>query len=152
MNPMFTAVYQKFSRLKELSTDLESLMSGTADLLKREIAHYDWVGFYLLDPEKKMLVLGPYRGAPTEHTHIPVGRGICGQVAESWQTMTIQDVTQQDNYLACSMDVRSEIVVPILRDGIFVAQIDIDSHAYAPFSSEDEQFLAAISTQLADLF
>ncbi len=152
MNPLFTSLYQKFLILKENSGDLESLMDQTATLLKSKIEYYDWVGFYLLDPPNNRLVLGPYKGAPTEHTHIPVGRGICGQVAETWETMTIQDVTQQENYLACSMDVRSEIVVPIMHNGIFVAQIDIDSHAFAPFTSEDEQFLAAIATQLADLF
>jgi L-methionine (R)-S-oxide reductase len=152
MNHLFTSLYQKFLVLKEHSGDLESLMAQTATLLQSEIGHYNWVGFYLLDTSENMLVLGPFQGAPTEHTHIPVGRGICGQVAESWETMTIQDVTQQDNYLACSLDVKSEIVVPIMRNGIFVAQIDIDSHAYAPFTSEDEQFLAAIATQLAEFF
>lgn len=152
MNSFFTSLYKKFSRLQEQAGDLESLMKSTAELLQTEVAHYDWVGFYLLDPENKMLVLGPFKGAPTEHTHIPVGKGICGQVAESWQTMTIQDVTQQENYLACSMDVQSEIVVPILSNGVFVAQIDIDSHAYAPFTPEDERFLAAIADQVARFF
>ena len=94
----------------------------------------------------------PYAGKPTEHISIPVGKGVCGQVAESRKTMIVQDVTQQTNYIACSIDVQSEIVVPILKNGQFVAEIDIDSHAHAPFSIEDEQFLTAIADELAICF
>ncbi|MCK9639460.1 MAG: GAF domain-containing protein [Prolixibacteraceae bacterium] len=127
-------------------------MLSTSRLLKTEISHYDWVGFYLLDPQNNQLVLGPYAGAATDHTHIPVGKGICGQVAASKKTMVVQDVTGQDNYLACSMDVQSEIVVPILKDDRFIAEIDIDSHAFAPFTTEDEQFLSSIAEKLSELF
>jgi GAF domain-containing protein len=152
MGQLFSNVLQKFSEIKAETSNPDILLFKTAELLKSEIPHYDWVGFYLLDPQNDMLVLGPYVGAPTDHTRIPVGKGICGQVAASGQTMTIQDVTQQDNYLACSLDVQSEIVVPILKNGVFVAEIDIDSHAYAPFTTEDEQLLEAIAEQLAEIF
>ena len=138
--------------IRSLNVDREQLLYLTADLLRSEIPHYDWVGFYILDSEGRTLVLGPYKGKPTEHTHIPVGKGVCGQVAESKQTMIVQDVTQQNNYIACSLDVQSEIVVPILKNGDFVAEIDIDSHAYAPFSDGDEQFLKAISRELEEYF
>ncbi|MEI7422778.1 MAG: GAF domain-containing protein [Prolixibacteraceae bacterium] len=152
MKPIFDSVLVKFMEIKSKTENRDQLLSLTAELLRSEISHYDWVGFYLLDPTEQILVLGPFTGKPTEHTRIPVGKGICGQVANSNQTMIVQDVTQQDNYIACSMDVQSEIVVPILKDGDFVAEIDIDSHAYAPFSEEDEQFLMAISRELADYF
>ena len=99
-----------------------------------------------------MLVLGPSSGKPTEHTHIPVGKGVCGQVAESKQSMIVQDISQQTNYIACSMDVQSEIVVPVIKNGQFVAEIDIDSHAFAPFTKEDELFLTSIADQLAIYF
>lgn len=148
----FSLLYLKFEELLTENQDLDTLLSKTAALLRHEIPHYDWVGFYLLDHEANMLVLGPYKGAPTEHTHIPVGKGICGQVAENSVTMVVQDVSQQTNYLACSMDVKSEIVVPIIKNSHFVAEIDIDSHAYAPFTIEDEKFLAAIAEKLAHLF
>ena len=152
MEQQFSGVYKKFCKLKDQSLDRYSLMLSTSQLLKSEISHYDWVGFYLLDSQNNQLVLGPYTGAATDHTHIPVGKGICGQVAASKKTMVVQDVREQDNYLACSMDVQSEIVVPILKNGQFVAEIDIDSHAYAPFTTKDEQFLSAIAEKLSELF
>ena len=152
MEQQFSLVYNKFCELLGQRLDLDGLMLHTSQLLKYEIPHYDWVGFYLLDSQNNELVLGPYTGAATDHTHIPVGKGICGQVAASKQTMVVQDVSGQDNYLACSMDVQSEIVVPILKDGQFVAEIDIDSHAYAPFTMDDEQFLSAISEKFSKLF
>jgi len=152
MEQQFSLVYNKFCELLGQRLDLNSLMLSISRLLKSEVPHYDWVGFYLLDPQNNQLVLGPYTGATTDHTHIPVGKGICGQVAASKQTMVVQDVTKQDNYLACSMDVQSEIVVPILKNGQFVAEIDIDSHANAPFTSEDELFLSAIAEKISDLF
>jgi GAF domain-containing protein len=127
-------------------------LEKTSALLHSEISHYHWVGFYLLDAKENELVLGPFTGAPTDHTHIPVGKGICGQVAINMKTMVVQDVSKQENYLACSMDVKSEIVVPIFKNGLFVAEIDIDSHANAPFSKEDEQLLNAIALQLSDFF
>ncbi|MCK9411222.1 MAG: GAF domain-containing protein [Prolixibacteraceae bacterium] len=152
MEQIFSSVYNEFCVLLDQRLDLNSLMLSTSRLLKSEISHYDWVGFYLLDAQNNQLVLGPYAGAATDHTHIPVGKGICGQVAASKQTKVVQDVAEQDNYLACSMDVQSEIVVPILKDGRFIAEIDIDSHAYAPFTTDDEQFLLAIAEKLAQLF
>jgi GAF domain-containing protein len=152
MEQQFSEVYKKFCAIKDQNLDVNSLMLSTSRLLKTEISHYDWVGFYLLDPQNNQLVLGPYAGAATDHTHIPVGKGICGQVAASKKTMVVQDVTGQDNYLACSLDVQSEIVVPILKDDRFIAEIDIDSHAFAPFTTEDEQFLSSIAEKLSELF
>lgn len=152
MEQLFSSVLKKFEEIESGNLSLETLMLKTAALLKNSIPHYDWVGFYLLDNKSNTLVLGPFEGKPTEHTHIPVGKGICGQVAESKKSMIVQDVTEQDNYIACSIDVQSEIVVPILKNGLFVAEIDIDSHAYAPFKEEDEQFLSAIAGKLSGYF
>lgn len=120
--------------------------------LHEEREGYDWVGFYLADGERPELVLGPYVGAPTEHTRIPFGRGICGQVASSCETMVVPDVAATANYLACSMDVKSEIVVPILVAGHFVAQIDIDSHGPNRFSHQDRVLLETLATALAPYF
>lgn len=130
----------------------DDLLFRICELLKSEVYHYDWVGFYILDQEKNELVLGPYVGKPTEHTHIAVGKGICGQVAESCETMVVQDVTQVENYISCGLDVQSEIVVPILKNSKFVAELDIDSHSPAPFTSADSEFLARVCLLLTDQF
>jgi len=113
------------------STDFGSLLhevrgivrsNGTRDeklgaitqLLAEKVDHYDWVGFYLAEPETKTLVLGPYTGDATEHTRIRYGEGICGQAAHSLETFVVQDVSKESNYLSCSPIVKSEIVVPIM--------------------------------------
>lgn len=152
MEHLFSSVFKKFSEIESEQFPPELLMSRTAELLKEGIPHYDWVGFYILDKQTDMLVLGPFSGKPTEHTRIPVGKGICGQVAANKKSMIVQDVTGQENYIACSLEVQSEIVVPILKNGFFVAEIDIDSHAYSPFKEEDELFLSAIAEKMSAYF
>lgn len=146
----FTEVFKKASIL--VKDNPEDLLFRICELLKQEVYHYDWVGFYILDQENNQLVLGPYVGKPTQHTHIAVGKGICGQVAESGQTMVVQDVTKVDNYISCGLDVQSEIVVPVLKDGKFVAELDIDSHSPAPFTPDDNEFLSMVCNLLADRF
>lgn len=116
----------------------------TCDLLLAEIPHYHWVGFYFMNHEEKMLHLGPYAGAPTDHVKIPFGKGICGQVAESGNTFRVDDVTEQDNYIACSIETKAELVVPIYKGDELIGQIDIDSHTAAPFTDADEEFLTAV--------
>ncbi|MGE5426669.1 MAG: GAF domain-containing protein [Methylococcaceae bacterium] len=146
----FNEVYQKAVELIHSNTD--NLLLKICELLKKEVYHYDWVGFYILDPAKNELVLGPFVGKPTPHTHIAVGKGICGQVAESGETMVVQDVTQVDNYISCGLEVQSEIVVPVLKDGKFVAELDIDSHSPAPFTDEDSKFLGSLCSLLSGSF
>lgn len=148
--PDFTEVYSKISALVK-SGDNDLLLQICA-LLKQEVYHYDWVGFYILDENKNELVLGPFVGKPTEHTHIPVGKGICGQVAASGETMVVQDVTQVENYISCGLDVQSEIVVPVMKNGKFVAELDIDSHSPAPFTADDNKFLSQICELITDRF
>ena len=146
----FNEVYQIIDEL--VKTNHEDLLILICKLLKQEIYRYDWVGFYILDPIKNELVLGPFAGKPTPHTHIAVGKGICGQVAESGQAMIVQDVTKVENYISCGLDVQSEVVVPVLNDGRFVAELDIDSHSPAPFTFEDNEFLAKVCNLLVDHF
>ena len=122
-------------------------------VLRHNVPHYEWVGFYLVDPDApRELVLGPYEGAPTDHSRIPFGKGVCGQVAEKKETIIIQDVSQEENYLSCSLHVKSEIVVPILKEGTFVGELDIDSNELSPFTSWDRTFLERTCASLADLF
>lgn len=146
----FTEVFEKLDTL--VKTNPEDLLFRICELLKQEVYHYDWVGFYILNQDKNELVLGPFVGKPTQHTHIAVGKGICGQVAESGLTMVVQDVTQVENYISCGLDVQSEIVVPILKDGKFVAELDIDSHSPAPFTADDSIFLERVCSLLSDRF
>ncbi|HEX8268934.1 MAG TPA: GAF domain-containing protein [Flavobacterium sp.] len=121
-------------------------------LLKDSIDYYDWVGFYFRNGDKEELILGPYAGEPTDHTIIPFGKGICGQVAVSNQNFVVPDVTAQDNYIACSMTVKSEIVVPLFVDGENIGQIDIDSEVLDAFTETDERFLESVNVEVAKLF
>ena len=128
----------------------ESLKKA-CEVLQEEVPHYDWVGFYFRNGDKEELKLGPYAGDPTDHTVIPFGKGICGQVALSNSNFVVPDVNAQDNYIACSIHVKSEIVIPIFVDGANIGQIDIDSHRVDPFTKDDEVFLEAICKLVSGL-
>ncbi len=140
---------EQIENFAESSLSAEEKLEETVKFLKEEVDHYDWVGFYLKKGDSS-LVLGPFRGEPTEHTEIDYGQGICGQVAESKENFLIQDVSAEDNYLACSPEVDSEIVIPVFADGEFLGEIDIDSHELSPFGEEDEEFLEEVGELLSD--
>lgn len=126
-------------------------MQGICDLLQRSVKTYDWVGFYMAERERDVLKLLVQAGEPTDHTEIPFGKGICGQVAVSNENFLVPDVTAQDNYIACSIDVKSELVVPIFVNGENVGQIDIDSHTINAFAKADEEFLEFICAEVGQL-
>jgi GAF domain-containing protein len=130
----------------------ETALRAVCELLHAAVSHYDWVGFYLADPASRTLALGPFVGDPTEHMRIPYGRGICGQAAESGRTFVVQDVRAEGNYLACSPRVRSEIVVPVVKDGRFVAELDIDSHVLSPFTPAEVAMLEQVAAAVARMF
>lgn len=132
--------------------ELDEKLQKICQLLQDEVPHYNWVGFYFKNGDKKELKLGPYVGAPTEHTIIPYGKGICGQVAVSNQTFIVPDVFQEENYLACSIETKSEIVVPIIKNGENIGQIDIDSHQINPFGKEDVDLLDYICEKIAEIY
>jgi len=121
-----------------------------AATLHENFSHYTGVYIYLLDGET--LVLGAYRGRPTEHTRIPLGAGICGRAARIKQTVVVDDVTSDAEYIACSLETRSEIVVPIMRGDRVFGEIDIDSDAPAAFAAADRQFLARVADIVAPKF
>ena len=121
------------------------------ELLKSNVPYYDWVGFYFKNGQKNELILGPYSGNPTKHTTIPYGKGICGQVAVNNQNFIVPDVKAQDNYIACSLTVKSEIVIPIFVNGENIGQIDIDSNTLNPFTKADEVFLEFVNTKVASI-
>ncbi len=118
-------------------------------LLKREISYYDWVGFYFINGNKNELKLSQFSGKPTEHTIIPFGKGICGQVALSNKNFVVQNVSEQDNYISCGFEVKSEIVIPVFKNGMNIGQIDIDSHTINPFTKTDEQLLEFVCDKVS---
>ncbi len=120
--------------------------------LRDNIDYYDWVGFYFRNGEKEELILGPYAGEATDHTVIPFGKGICGQVAVSNRNFVVPDVHAQDNYIACSLTVKSEIVIPLFVNGENIGQIDIDSEVLDAFTERDERFLEFVNEEVAKLF
>ena len=134
-----------------LNINVEQRLLDICRLLEKEVQHYNWVGFYFKNGDKNELKLGPYVGAPTDHTIIPFGKGICGQVALSNKNFVVPDVSAQDNYIACSITVKSEIVVPIFVNGENIGQIDIDSNVLDPFSENDERFLEFVCEKVAGI-
>ncbi|PRX56339.1 GAF domain-containing protein [Flagellimonas meridianipacifica] len=148
---MFEALKPQVTKILSQEESVENRLLSVCDLLKKEIEHYDWVGFYFKNGDKEELKLGPYVGEPTDHTIIPFGKGICGQVAVSNENFVVPDVAAQDNYIACSITVKSEIVIPLFKDGENIGQIDIDSNTPYPFSEEDERFLEYVNEQVAQI-
>lgn len=146
-----------FEELKSKVTDIlrhsnvlrDDKLLQVCHLLRDNIDYYDWVGFYFRNGDKEELVLGPYAGEPTDHTVIPFGKGICGQVAVSNKNFVVPDVQAQDNYIACSLTVKSEIVVPLFVNGQNIGQIDIDSEVLDPFTENDERFLEEVNVLIA---
>ena len=128
----------------------EAKLQEVCDYLENKIAYYDWVGFYFKNGDKNELKLAQFTGEPTEHTIIPFGKGICGQVAVSNENFIVQDVSEQDNYISCGWKVKSEIVIPIFVNGENIGQIDIDSHTGNPFTKDDETLLEFICKKVAD--
>jgi GAF domain-containing protein len=126
----------------------ESAMQQAVRLLKDGVPHYTWVGIYVLDGEE--LVLGPFIGKPSPHTRIPLGQGICGAAATEKATIVVDDVNADPRYLACSIETKSEIVVPIMRDGEVFGEIDIDSDQPAAFGAPDRALLEPVAALLAD--
>jgi L-methionine (R)-S-oxide reductase len=122
-------------------------MAHTVLLLKTQVPHYTWAGIYVLQGDE--LVLGPYLGKASPHTRIPLNRGICGAAASEKATIVVDDVNSDPRYLACSIDTRSEIVVPIMRGDDVLGEIDIDSDTPAAFTEQDRLLLESVAEALA---
>ncbi len=119
----------------------DTLMNGIVALLHSKLPRYNWVGFYMLEKEgdHDILVLGPFKGTMTPHTRIPLNQGICGAAASSGKTLVVDDVNADSRYLACSLETKSEIVVPVFSHGKVVGELDIDSHFLAAFGPDDRR-------------
>jgi L-methionine (R)-S-oxide reductase len=129
--------------LARLAPTANDLMQKMVRLLHERVLKYNWVGFYLLEPgaQPPMLVLGAFEGAMTPHTRIPLNQGICGAAASSGQTVVVDDVSKDPRYLACSLETKSEIVVPVFVHGQVVGELDIDSHFPAAFTAEHKDLV-----------
>jgi len=130
---------------------IDNRLKEICELLQTSLNYYDWVGFYFANHEEKTLHLKAYAGEETDHTVIPFGKGICGQVAVSNENFVVEDVADQDNYIACSISVKAEIVIPLFKDGKNVGQIDIDSNTANPFTEKDERFLEWVNEQVSSI-
>ena len=144
-------IRNKIDQILDTAEPVQVKLKRICELLKESVSHFHWVGFYFTQGNKKELKLSEFAGKPTEHTIIPFGKGICGQVAMSNENFIVQDISEQDNYISCGIDVKSEIVVPIFVEGRNVGQIDIDSHDISPFTDEDEKLLEYVCSRVARL-
>ena len=134
----------------ETATSRHSALEGVIGLLASNYKHFNWAGIYILD--EGVLRLGPYRGDPSPHVTIPVENGICGAAVREGKTIIVPDVNADSRYLACSVSTKSEIVVPIFKDGKIVGEIDIDSDNPDAFREEDQRILEMVADKLGELF
>ena len=143
MTTRIDEVRNEITQLAESVSSGQELMRTMVKLLHHRMLKYNWVGFYMLEPgaEPPVLVLGAFEGAMTPHTRIPLNQGICGAAASSGQTVIVDDVNKDPRYLACSLETKSEIVVPVFANGKVVGELDIDSHFPAAFTSEHQDFV-----------
>ena len=138
----------EIAALTEAGSPAESLDRVVA-LLHARVGHYAWVGIYLLEREE--LVLGPYRGKPSPHARIRLGQGICGAAAAAKQSLIIPDVNADPRYLACSLETKSEIVVPIMDGAECLGEIDVDSDMIDAYGDVDRRFLESVAEHLAPI-
>jgi L-methionine (R)-S-oxide reductase len=144
--PVTTRIEEMRSEIASLaqsSRTAQDLMQSMVKLLHNRMLKYNWVGFYMLEPgaQPPVLVLGAFEGAMTPHTRIPLNQGICGAAASSGQTVVVDDVAKDPRYLACSLETKSEIVVPVFARGKVMGELDIDSHFPAAFTSEHQELV-----------
>jgi L-methionine (R)-S-oxide reductase len=146
----FNFLVKRISEALKGVEDRDRKLNTVCRLLMDNVPYYNWVGFYIVDEKNKSeLVLGPFEGEPTEHTRIPFGKGICGQAAQLERTFLVQDVSKEKNYLSCSTNVKSEIVLPIFKNKKIIGELDIDSYFLSPFTIQDEAFLKKVSEMVS---
>ena len=133
-------VRNEITTLAQAAPTAKDLMQDICKLLHERMLKYNWVGFYMLEPgaQPPMLVLDTFVGAMTPHTRIPLNQGICGAAASSGKTIVVDDVSKDSRYLACSLETKSEIVVPIFVKKQVAGELDIDSHFAAAFGADDQ--------------
>ena len=143
-----TALINRARDIMESADSAGTGLQRVCSYVQATIPGCDWVGFYIAIPGTRELALGPYAGEATEHLRIPFGRGICGQAAEAEHTIVVDNVSTESNYLACSPNVRSEVVIPVFHEGELVGEFDIDSHTEAAFDQSKRGLLERITDEL----
>jgi GAF domain-containing protein len=143
-----TEVLERVAAAINDAPDSDAAMARAVAEMKQQMPAYTWVGIYLLQGDE--LVLGPFVGKPSPHTRIPLNRGICGAAASQKRTIVVDDVNSDPRYLACSLETKSEIVVPIMRGDLVLGEIDIDSDQPAAFGDGDRRLLEQVATILAE--
>ena len=142
-------------KYKSLVHQIQALLTGESDVIAnmanisaalKEVFSFWWVGFYLV--KNNELVLGPFQG-PVACTRIAIGKGVCGTSWKEAKTIIVADVDQFPGHIACSSASRSEIVVPVLKDGKVIAVLDVDSEHYDHFDKTDDQYLTIITKLLS---
>jgi len=145
-----TEIIKQIDELVQSKKEREDVLRETVKVLKENYEHYNWVGIYLLKGDE--LVLGSYLGKPSPHTRIRLNKGICGAAAGQKKTVNIPDVNSDPRYLACSLETRSEIVIPIMRGEQVFGEVDIDSNKLSAFTKEDQLLLEQVCSILSELF
>ncbi|MFJ7850652.1 GAF domain-containing protein [Peribacillus sp. NPDC097206] len=143
----YALVQKQLIALIEDEPNMIANLSNASALLNQFLGEINWVGFYLL--EKDELVLGPFQGLPA-CVRIPIGKGVCGTSAAERKTMRVEDVHQFPGHIACDAATRSEIVVPLMKDGKLIGVLDIDSPITNRFDESDQQGLEKITDILCN--
>lgn len=150
MAATYSDILSAVGKAVEQAPSYPDAMNQVVDILKAGLPDYTWVGIYMLEGDE--LVLGPFRGKPSPHSRIPLNKGICGAAASTKETIVVDDVDADPRYLACSLDTRSEIVVPILAGETVLGEIDIDSDKKAAFRAADRELVEGVAHLLAHKF
>jgi L-methionine (R)-S-oxide reductase len=144
----YAVAEERLERLFAGTDDLQALYDGVCRVLNEEIPTHNWAGIYLVEGDE--LVLAAWHGPQaTEHVRIPLGQGICGAAATSGETIVVDDVNADPRYLACFLNTRAEIVVPIKDERRVYGEIDIDSDHRGAFGLADRQLLEEVARRLA---
>ena len=141
-------ICRKLEEISRCGASLEEILAQAVDLLHQSNPRFHWTGIYELYPDN-VLRLGPFLGAPTDHVFIAVGRGVCGTAVAENRNINVPDVSRAPNYLACSSETRSELVILIREGSKIFAQIDIDSHDLDAFDREAMTQVEKVADYLA---
>jgi len=142
MIPLHEELLREFQNFAKTAPTAQSVMERIAQRLHEELARYNWVGFYLVDPaDPGILLVGPFVGSFTPNACIPLDRGLCGAAARSGQVVVVHDVSTDPRYLAGSTMVKCEIVVPIFAKSKLAAELDIESYFTHTFNEAEQEFV-----------
>ena len=144
-------ICNELCKLRKSGRALDEILARAVELVHAANPKFHWTGIYELFPDN-ILRLGPFLGAPTNHVFICVGQGVCGSAVAQRRNMNIPDVSKASNYLACSQETRSELVVLIRKGERIFAQIDIDSHEICAFDANAESLVEAVADCLAEAY